>query len=97
MGLEIDNQGAIDLTNGWSVGGCTCHIDVHIHYIIELKEAGIVIIKWVHGPENNVHTKNVPSHSFENFETVHFGEDECFVELDMFERQGVGNKNWVLR
>jgi hypothetical protein len=28
MKLEIDNKGAVDLINSFSVGGCTHHIDV---------------------------------------------------------------------
>jgi len=61
MVLEMDNQGALDLANGWSVGGCTRHIDVRIHYIRELKEAGILVIKWVPGPQNDtyMHTKRM--------------------------------------
>ena len=38
MVLEMDNQGAVDLANRWSVGGRTRHVDVRIHYIRELKE-----------------------------------------------------------
>jgi hypothetical protein len=45
MELEMDNQGAVDLANGWSVGGRTRHVDVRIHYIRELKEVGILVIK----------------------------------------------------
>ena len=95
MVLEMDNQGALDLANGWSVGGCTRHIDVRIHYIRELKEAGILVIKWVPGPKNDadMHTKNVPNPLFENFGTVYFGKDEYFVESDTPERQGVGSGN----
>ena len=45
MVLEMDNQGAVDLANGWSVGGCTHHVDVQIHYIRELKEVPMLLIK----------------------------------------------------
>ena len=45
MVLEMDNQGAVDLANGWAVGGRTQHVDVRIYYIRELKEAGILEIK----------------------------------------------------
>ena len=27
--LEMDNKGAVDLANNWSIGGRTRHIDVH--------------------------------------------------------------------
>ncbi len=28
MALEMDNKGAVDLANNWSIGGCTRHVDV---------------------------------------------------------------------
>jgi hypothetical protein len=28
MTLEINNKGAVDLANNWSIGGCTRHVDV---------------------------------------------------------------------
>lgn len=28
--IEMDNKGAVNLANSWSVGGCTSHVDVHI-------------------------------------------------------------------
>jgi len=37
--LEMDNQGTIDLANGWSRGGCARHVDVCIHYGRKFKEA----------------------------------------------------------
>ena len=93
MVLEMDNQGAVDLANGWSVGGRTRHVDVRIHYVRELKEAGMLLIKWVPGPQNDadMHTKNVPNPLFENFGRVYFGEDEYYVASDTPEREGVGS------
>jgi len=40
MILDMDNQGAVDLA--WSVGGRTHHVDVHIHYIRELKQKTLI-------------------------------------------------------
>ena len=70
------------MANGWSVGGRTHHVDMHIHYIRELKEAGILVIKWVPGPDNDtyMHTKNVSNPLYENFGTVYFGKEVYFVE-----------------
>ena len=45
MIIECDNMGAVDLENGWSVGGNSKHIDVRHHFLRELKENGIVRIK----------------------------------------------------
>ena len=93
MVLEMDNKGAVDLANSWSVGGRTRHVDVRIHYVRELKEAGMLLIKWVPGPQNDadMHTKNVPNPLFENFGRVYFGEDEYYVASDTPEREGVGS------
>ena len=61
---------------------------MRIHFIRELKEVVILVIKWVPGPKNDtyMHTKNVPNSLFENVGTVYFGKDEYFVESDTPER-----------
>ena len=61
---------------------------MRIHYIRELKEAGILVIKWVPGLENeaDMHTKNVPNPLFEKFWTLYFGKDQYFMESDTPER-----------
>ena len=38
MILEIDNRGAVDLINSWSVGGRTRHTTIQFNYLHELKE-----------------------------------------------------------
>ena len=42
MVLKVDNKGAKDLMNNWSVGGRTRHIEVKQYFIRDLKEAGII-------------------------------------------------------
>ena len=49
MVLKVDNKGAKDLMNNWSVGGRTRHIEVKQYFIRDLKEAGIIKIDWVTG------------------------------------------------
>jgi hypothetical protein len=49
MILMLDNSGAHDLTHNWSIGGCTRHVDVRMHFLQELKEDGIIICDWVSG------------------------------------------------
>ena len=39
------NKGAVDLINGWSVGGGTKHMDCRIIYLRELKEEGIIRVQ----------------------------------------------------
>ena len=73
---------------GGQLEGAPVMLMCGIHYIRELKEAGILIIKWVPGPKNDadMHTKNVPNPLFDTFGTVYFGNDEYFVESDTPER-----------
>ena len=67
MILEIDNLGAVDLANNWSAGGRTCHVDVRQNFLRELKENGILLVKWIPGPTNDadLHTKNFAAVDFE--------------------------------
>jgi hypothetical protein len=75
MGLEVklpmilymDNQGAIDLVNSWSVGGRTRHIETRQWFLRELKEKGIIRVEWVSGEKNKADllTKNVTGGVFE--------------------------------
>ena len=61
MVLKVDNRGAKDMMNNWSVGGRTRHIEVKQYFIRDLREAGIVKIEWISGETNpsDIHTKNV--------------------------------------
>jgi len=51
--LEMDNMGAVDLANNWSVGGRTRHVDVRQCFLWELKESKILDIRWIKGSEND--------------------------------------------
>jgi hypothetical protein len=63
----MDNQGAIDLVNSWSVGGRTRHIETRQWFLRELKEKGIIRVEWVSGEKNKADllTKNVTGGVFE--------------------------------
>lgn len=78
MILEVDNKGAVDLANNWSVGGRTRHIDVRSCFLRELKEAGIIKVNWIAGSENDsdIHTKNLDGPLYEKFAQVYSGHDE---------------------
>ena len=80
---EIDNKGMVDLANNWSVGGRTRHIDVRQVFLRELKEAGIFIVNWIAGVDNNsdMFTKNLNGPLFEQFTQVYVGEDDYTPEL----------------
>jgi hypothetical protein len=76
--LEIDNQGTVDLTTNWSAGGHPHHMDVPQMFLHRPKEDGIILIKWVPGPMNDVdlHTKTLAGSSFEKHVEVYTGKDE---------------------
>jgi hypothetical protein len=49
MLLKMDNKGAVDLANKWSVGGQTNHVNVRQCFLLELKEYKIMDIHWIKG------------------------------------------------
>jgi hypothetical protein len=66
MTLYMDNKGGVDIFNNWSIAGNTRAVSVRFAYIRELKEAGILAIKWIKGDDNsvNLYTKNLPGPAF---------------------------------
>ncbi len=75
MVLEMDNQGAVYQANNWSVGGRTRHIDVRSVFLRELKEAGVLVIKWMADAVNeaNIFTKNLDGPTFQRYTRVFTG------------------------
>jgi hypothetical protein len=61
MVLEIDNKGAKDLVNNWSVGGRLRHVEVKHFFFRELKEQGLIVVKWLASEDNtaDMMTKNL--------------------------------------
>jgi len=45
MILELDNKGAVDIANNWSVAGRRKHIDTKQYFVRELKEDGIIKVR----------------------------------------------------
>jgi hypothetical protein len=78
MVLEVDNKGAIDWVNSWSVGGRMRHIDVRNAFLRDLREDGILVVRWIAGPDNSsdLLTKNLPGPLFEKHASVFCGVDE---------------------
>jgi hypothetical protein len=66
MVLQMDNKGAVDLINSFSIGGCTRNIDVQQCFLRELKEAKIMVVTWIPGTENeaDMFTKNLDDPAF---------------------------------
>ena len=78
MILEGDNQGAVDLVNTWSASGRTWHVDVRQIVLCQLKEDGILIVKWIPDPTNDVdfHKKNLAVSDSEEHVTGYTGKNE---------------------
>ena len=53
MILEMDNKEAVNLVNSFNVGGHTQHINVKQCFLQELKEAKVLVVKWIPGSEND--------------------------------------------
>ena len=82
MILEMDDKGAVDLANNWSVGGRTRHVDVGNHFLRELKDMGLIQCRYVAGPENDadIFTKDVTAAIFEKHIPKFVGVDEYTKE-----------------
>jgi hypothetical protein len=78
MILEMDNSGAIDLSNNMNTSGRTRHIDVRHYFLRDLKEAGILKVKWISSDDNtaDLFTKNLMGPVFERHAVVFCGHDE---------------------
>jgi hypothetical protein len=74
----MDNQGVVYLANNWSVGGRTRHIDVQSAFLRELKEAGVLVIKWIAGAvdEADIFTNNLDGPTFQQYTRVFTGGTE---------------------
>ena len=89
MILEVDNKGAIDLANNWSVTGRTRHASVRQNFLRELKEAGIIHLVWIPTDENSVDlfTKNLAGPLFQKHTAVYCGVDAYMATNS--QREGV--------
>ena len=80
MLVELDNSGARDLANSWSVGGRTHHVDVCMFFLRELKEEGLVVFKHIPGSRNeaDIFTKNVDAVALHENATKLCGDDYLY-------------------
>jgi hypothetical protein len=71
----MDNQGAVYLANNWSVRGRIRHIAVQLVFLRKLKEAGVLVIKWIAGAVNeaSIFTKNLDGPTFQRYSRVFTG------------------------
>ena len=94
MVLEMDNSGAVDIANSWSVGGRTRHVDVRNYFLRELKDQGLLVIRHVSGESNDadIFTKNVTSAIFDRHIPKYVGHDE-YLRVQDSSGEAVGEQN----
>ncbi len=82
MILEMDNRGAVDLANNWSVGGHTRHVDVRNHYLRQLKDMGLISSgqSAARRTTRKIFTKNTAASVFERHIPLYVGRDEYMGE-----------------
>ena len=70
MVLWMDNKGGVNFLNNWSIAGHMRAIATRFAYLRELKEAGVLEIRWIKGDDNtsDLFTKNVDGPTFERHE-----------------------------
>jgi hypothetical protein len=90
MILEMDNKGAVDLANNWSIGGRTRHVDVRQCFLQDLKESKIIDICWIKGTENkaDIFTKNLDGTAFEKCIKALVGQDVYMKDTTTSEQGG---------
>jgi hypothetical protein len=54
MVLNVDNEGAKDLCDNWSVGGRTRQVEVKQMFLRELKESKMIDTNWIPGEEMTI-------------------------------------------
>jgi hypothetical protein len=74
---EIDNSGAIDISNNWSSTGRTRHMDIRYKFLRELKEANLIRCVWIptDSNETDIFTKSCQGPLFAKHIKKYVGED----------------------
>ena len=77
MILEVDNKAAVDLCNNWSIGGRTRHVEVKQYFLRELKERGLINVRWTSGESmtSDIFTKNLAGPLFDKHAQSVVGRD----------------------
>jgi hypothetical protein len=78
MKLVIDNKGAVDYANTWSSGGRMRHACIKLSFLRELKESGLISIKWCKSEDipADIFTKNLGGTLFNKHAAVFCGDDD---------------------
>ena len=77
MILEVDNKGAVDLVNNWTVAGRTRHVCTRIMFLRDLKEQGLIDVKWTSSANMSadIFTNNLGGTDFKKHILDFVGED----------------------
>jgi hypothetical protein len=80
MIIEIDNKGAKDLVDNWSVGSRLRHVEVKQFFLRELKEQGLLKVKWLNSENNSadLFTKNLGGPLFTTHTSTLCGPDDYY-------------------
>jgi hypothetical protein len=75
MILEVNNKGAVDLVNNYSVGGLTCHIETRQYLLRQLKEENFIKVIWTPDELNScdLYTEILARADFEKHTKVYVG------------------------
>jgi hypothetical protein len=78
MILEVDNKGAVDLVNNYSVGGRTRHVETRQYFLMQLNEEGIIKVIWTPGELiiSDLYTKNLARADFKKHTKAYIGDDK---------------------
>ncbi len=81
---EMNNKGAVNLVNSFSVGGCTQHINVKQCFLQGLKEAKVLVVKLIPGSKNEagIFTKKLDGPLFKYYAELLLGEEAIRVTGD---------------
>jgi hypothetical protein len=75
MILEVENKGAVDLVNNYSVGGRTRHVEMRQYLMRQLKEENVTKVIWMPGELNisELYTKNLTCADFKKHTKAYVG------------------------
>ena len=98
MLLDIDNGGAVDISNSWSSTGQMRHMDLRLKFLRELKDANILHVRWISGTNNelDMFTKNVGGTLYEKHLKQFVGTDKYMSGVSQEESVGRKDKKGVV-
>ena len=78
MIVECDNKEEVDLVNGYQVGAGTKHINIRNFFVRDLKDDGIIVVKWIATEDNetDILTKNAKEALYHKHVKTFVGDDE---------------------